>query len=245
MTQPDRVFEGSIQRVGDFKFNDAVANVFDDMVNRSVPFYQEVERMTVEMVAECLHLGGQVYDVGSSTGTTLQLLLDVLDPMSSVGLVGIEPADAMRNKAVDKLRAHPLFSRITLVDSPIEDFETLDDACAVIMLFTLQFVRPMMRQQVVKMIHKSLKQGGCLVLGEKILSDESLLSRAFVEYYHLFKKRSGYSVQEIARKREALENVLVPFRNSENITMLHDAGFRVVDTAFRWYNFALYIAFKA
>lgn len=112
------------------------------------------------------------------------------------------------------------------------------------MLYTLQFVRPLHRNAVLAMCFESLKPGGCLLLGEKILSDSSTLSRLYIERYHEFKRRNGYSATEIARKREALENVLVPYRDSENRTVLAEAGFEPVDQIFRWYNFAVYLAVK-
>ena len=55
----------------DFSFNDKVAEVFDDMLNRSVPYYSGV----ISSIAELLRLENlenhTVYDLGCSTGTTL------------------------------------------------------------------------------------------------------------------------------------------------------------------------------
>ena len=49
---------------------------------------------------------------------------------------------------------------------------------------------------------------------------------------------------EIAIKREALENVLVPYKVSENIKMLEDAHFKNNEVFFKWYNFAGFIGIK-
>jgi tRNA (cmo5U34)-methyltransferase len=49
---------------------------------------------------------------------------------------------------------------------------------------------------------------------------------------------------EIVQKREALENVLIPYRLEENKQLLRDAGFTKFDTFFKWYNFSAMIALK-
>ena len=48
----DKVFNEEIQKAEDFKFDTTVANVFDDMVSRSVPFYGEMQRMMSEQAAD-------------------------------------------------------------------------------------------------------------------------------------------------------------------------------------------------
>jgi tRNA (cmo5U34)-methyltransferase len=228
----------------DFTFNRDVANVFDDMLNRSVPFYSEVQRMVVELGSLFLVGEGAVYDVGCSTGNTLLGFADTVGADKPIRFVGIEPAEAMREKAESKLIAAGHQGRVELLADPIENFERLDGARVIVMLYTLQFVRPIYRAQVLRMYFDSLEVGGCLLLAEKILADNSMLSRTYVDLYHDYKRRSGYSDTEIAKKREELENVLLPYRDSENIEMLRQVGFTSVDHVFRWYNFALYIALK-
>ena len=46
------------------------------------------------------------------------------------------------------------------------------------------------------------------------------------------------------QKREALENVLIPYTQDENEAMLKEAGFKYSELLFRWANFALFIAYK-
>jgi len=71
-----------------------------------------------------------------------------------------------------------------------------------------------------------------------------MLNRLYIQHYYEFKQRNGYSELEIARKREALENVLIPYRADENDAMLRSVGFRAVDVFFKWYNFVGLVAFK-
>lgn len=237
-TQKDEIFS-NIDRVDDFAFDDKVAAVFDDMVQRSVPFYDEIQRMVIEIASAFLKPESVFFDVGCSTGTTI-LNLSKEIPDSSIRMVGIEPSSAMLKKATQKL-AH-LGSRVDLIEAPIQELETLENAQVISMLYTLQFIRPIDRVKLMKMIKNSLPPGGCFILAEKVLADTIMARRMYIDLYHEYKKGKGYSDMEISQKRDALENVLVPFRNTENIELLETAGFTQIEQAFRWYNFALYIA---
>jgi tRNA (cmo5U34)-methyltransferase len=237
----DAIFETE-DKVEDFAFNDVVAGVFDDMVRRSVPFYDEVQRMVAEMGAAFLSHGGIAYDIGCSTGNTIAAIAAQLPDTSRVRFVGIDPSGAMLEQAREKLAPLQDSQRLELIESDIQRFNTLKDARLVTILYTLQFVRPMERSSVLKMVRRSLVPGGCLILAEKVLADEAFARRLYIDLYHRYKNRQGYSELEIAKKREALENVLIPFHNRENIQLLRDAGFEAVEQAFRWYNFSLYVA---
>jgi len=209
MSQDD-IFSAALDRPSDFQFDEKVASVFDDMVHRSVPFYDDIQDLVVQLTAPYLVSAAKIYDIGCSTGTTLCRLLAQSDANSEFALIGIEPSTAMAGKARDKLATIPGSRKTSIKEGRIEEMAELPDASVVIMLFTLQFVRPLWRQRVLEMIFASLRPGGCLLLGEKILSDSSLLSRVYIDIYHRRKAQAGYSDQEITRKREALENVGSP-----------------------------------
>jgi tRNA (cmo5U34)-methyltransferase len=236
----DRLF-GEIDRVEDFCFDHQVAAVFDDMISRSVPFYEEVQRMVVELGMKFLEGGGKVYDVGCATGTTLAKLEALVPSAWNVELVGIEPSRAMLEQARSKL-GDSTAGRVQLVEASIQDLSELPDARLVTMLYTLQFVRPIDRLSVLTMIRRSLRPGGCLLVAEKVLADADFARRLYIDVYHDYKRTNGYSETEITKKRQALENVLIPYRNHENVELLRAAGFSGVEQAFRWYNFALYLA---
>jgi len=111
--------------------------------------------------------------------------------------------------------------------------------------YTFQFLRPLARQALLRKIYTALKPNGCLVLSEKCLEDSADVSRVFADRYHALKERNGYSKLEIAEKRDALENVLIPFRVSENIAMLQETGFNPVSIFFKCYNFVSLLALKS
>lgn len=110
--------------------------------------------------------------------------------------------------------------------------------------YTFQFLKPLARQTLLRKIFAALEPGGCLIVSEKCLEDAADMSRIYADLYHAMKARNGYSQLEIAEKRDALENVLIPFRMSENTEMLRAAGFNPVSIFFKCYNFTSFVALK-
>jgi tRNA (cmo5U34)-methyltransferase len=120
----------------------------------------------------------------------------------------------------------------------------IENASVALLILTLQFLRPLNREALMRDVHAGMNENGCVILVEKVLGEDSLFNRQFINYYYDFKRRNGYSELEIAQKREALENVLVPYRLMENRELLLRTGFRHVDVFFKWYNFCGMIAVK-
>jgi tRNA (cmo5U34)-methyltransferase len=237
----DKVFLKA-QAATDFNFGEKVASVFDDMLDRSVPFYQETQRMIAEMATDFAVEGTNIYDLGCSTGTTL-LNLDAAVG-NKVRLIGVDNSEEMLKRCQQKLTAEGLRHEYELLCADLNQGVRIENASMVLMVLTLQFVRPLYRDTLIRSIHDGLNENGCLILVEKVLGEASVFNRLFIKYYYELKKRHGYSEMEIAQKREALENVLVPYRLSENREMLLRAGFRCADVFFKWYNFCGIIALK-
>ena len=241
----DRVFQGTTARACDFEFNAEVADVFDDMVTRSIPLYHEQQLMIAEIVKKFWQEGTRIYDLGCSTATTLINLRREIS--SAAALVGYDNSVPMLEKAREKISESDLDPVIELREADLNGELSrlaLDHASVVTMCWTLQFVRPLQRDKLVKWIYDSLVQGGVLIVTEKILTNDSQMNRFFVDFYHDFKKRSGYSAGEILHKREALENVLIPYRIDENLELFRRNDFEIVETFFQWYNFAGFLCVK-
>jgi tRNA (cmo5U34)-methyltransferase len=238
--EKDRLFQASDRPVADFAFNAETASVFDDMLERSVPFYAEMQRMLAQLAADFAADGTNIYDIGCSTGTTLRML-DALP--QAVTLIGLDNSPAMLARAEQAL-AGRLRHRYELRHADLNEGLAIGNASAVVMSLTLQFVRPVHREGLLREVCAGINAEGCLLLIEKLVGQESLLNRLYIQHYYEFKQAQGYSELEIARKREALENVLIPYRLEENDLMLRRAGFRAVDVFFRWYNFCGIIAVK-
>ena len=237
----DEIFRKS-QPVGDFNFGEKVASVFDDMLDRSVPFYQEIQRMIGEMAADFAVEGTNIYDLGCSTGTTF-LNLNTVVP-KGVKFIGVDNSTEMLKRCRQKLAEHGFDREHELICADLNQGVSVQNASMVLMILTLQFVRPLYRDTLVKAIHQGLNDNGCLILVEKVLGEDSVFNRLFIKYYYDLKKRHGYSEMEIANKREALENILVPYKLLENREMLLRVGFRYCDVFFKWYNFCGIIALK-
>lgn len=231
------------RRISDFEFNDDVANVFDDMLNRSIPFYAGIQQMIADFIDHFYIDGTRVYDLGCSTGSMMLALAQQVPRIQEI--VGIDNSEAMIEKCQQRVQA------LESAPQPKLSFETTDlrstqmsNASAVIMNYTLQFVRPLYREQVVRSIFDALEPGGVLLLSEKVLERSTDISRLFIEMYYRFKRRQGYSDMEISQKREMLENVLIPYKVDEQIELLNSCGFHNVEIFFKWHNFASFIAIK-
>lgn len=222
-----------IDYINSFNFDSNVTAVFDDMVERSVPFYHEVQNLVCEFLKLCYqnrHL--KILDVGCSTGTLLKKL-EYFFPNAK--LTGIDNSKSMVEKAQNKNKSAEIIEGDAL-------YTDLGNQDIIILSLILQFIRPIDREQLLSKIYNSLTRCGKLILFEKIKFENPEIDRKIIDLYYNFKERNGYSKIEIHRKREALENVLIPYTKNENIYMLEKVGFSKVTELFRYLNFSLIIA---
>ncbi|MEY2853056.1 MAG: hypothetical protein RL030_188 [Pseudomonadota bacterium] len=241
-TGNDEIYRDPRAAVMDFVFDKNVVAVFDDMVSRSVPFYREIQRMVAELAAGAAQVGGSIYDLGCSSGTTLAALHPLVPP--AVGFVGVDNSPDMLERTRARFQelgeGRDLQLSCTDLNQPVE----IVNASVVALVLTLQFVRPLNRERLIAAIHHGLNEGGNLILVEKVVCEDTRFNRCFIDYYYEMKRRHGYSELEISQKREALENVLVPYTLQENLQMLERAGFRRTEVFFKWYNFCGIVAAK-
>ncbi len=238
----DKIFSDKQPVIKDFDFGKQTAAVFDDMLARSVPFYAEMQRMIGELAGDFAVDGSNLYDLGCSTGASF-LELDPIIP-AGVHFVGVDSSSEMLDKARQKLTEQRLQHSYDLVCADLNAGVQMSNASVTIMNLTLQFIRPLHRQKLMRDIAAGTNKDGCLILIEKVLSKDTMLNRFFIKHYYAFKQRNGYSDLEISQKREALENVLVPYRVEENVELLLSSGFSWCELFFKWYNFCGLIAVK-
>lgn len=230
----DHLYAEKLVNVADFTFNEAVTQVFDDMVRRSVPGYDVIVDLigilaaahsrTVQRPLLCL-------DLGCSRGAVTQSLLNQLvDPRTRI--VAIDNSMAMINAA----RTEITDDRVTFVTQDVlqSDF---DDVDIVAMNLVLQFIEPDARLDMLKKIRRGLRADGFLILTEKIQSDAET-----VNFHHSFKRAKGYSDLEITQKRDALEKVMVIDSLRTHHNRLNEAGFNQVTVWFRLLNWVSLIA---
>lgn len=239
----DDIYSKPLEVVKDFVFDKTVAEVFDDMINRSVPFYQEAQLSTALLVKRYASSNTKVYDLGCSTGTTLLELSNCLSD-KSITLVGVDSSAAMLKQCKEKLQKYAPDKHIELQQAKLEDIE-ISSASVVILNWTLQFIPPENRSSVLKRIYNNLLHSGILLLSEKVKHDNKYSEKLFTDMYLDFKRNNSYSELEIAQKREALEQILIPLSISENIELLKQAGFSVVEVYLKFFNFACFLGVKA
>ncbi len=244
----DTLFNQSLNKR--FCFDEKVAHVFDDMLERSIPYYHEMLDLGAYFIAQNLKENiypkslpkplpkPLIYDLGCSTGNFFIALNQQIQ--QDIELVGIDNSMPMLKKAQEKLKD---FNNVRFECMDFLEVE-FKEASAFSLLFVLQFVRPMQREMLLKKIYNSLALNGVLLVGEKIMSEDRILDKQMIELYYLYKQNQGYSHNEIAFKREALENVLVPYSLKENIALLESVGFKHVEAVFKWVNFTLLVARK-
>ncbi len=233
----DEIFKEPIKK--QFEFDEGVASVFDDMIARSVPFYKQNLDLIASLIVASVEDGARIYDLGCSTGSLLIEIAKRSD--KKLELIGIDSAKPMIERAQNKAKAFGVDIEFVQADILEYDFKEADIFIA---NYTMQFIRPLKREKFIAKLYEYLKENGLFFMSEKIISEDKHLNKQLIDIYFAFKKAQGYSDYEIAQKREALENVLVPYSLQENIQMLKSCGFRYVEPIFRWANFASLYAKK-
>jgi len=221
-----------------FEFNESVASVFDDMISRSVPHYKISSNLVCDFLNLMLESDAKIVDLGCSTAT---MLLKLFEKNPKFRLFGVDNSPSMIEIAQNKANAFGAEIKFSLADIMDADFKGAD---CVILNYTLQFIEPKKRPEFIKKIRENLNENGILIFSEKLIFKDEAANSAIREIYENYKISQGYSRFEIAQKRQALENVLIPLDENSNLKMLFSAGFRSAETLFKWGNFATYVASK-
>lgn len=241
----DTLFADPLTGQGLFAFDDSVAKVFPDMITRSVPGYPTIVAMTGLLAGKYATAGSTLYDLGCSLGaSTLAMRQNIREP--DCRIIGVDSSAAMLDRCrgiVDKDSpgAHP--AEVTLTCANLQDV-SIANASVVVLNFTLQFVPPEQRDPVIAEIYRGMLPGGILVLSEKVTFEDPHLDELNIELHHQFKRANGYSELEVARKRNALETVLIPETLERHRHRIAQAGFSSCDVWFQCFNFASLIALK-
>ena len=236
----DDLFASPLSDPGLFRFDASVASVFPDMINRSVPGYATVVGMTGTLAAQHARPGSQIYDLGCSWGASLHSV--AREPACDrCELIGIDNSESMLEQASNHLAQFPEAKRIQLQHADVLD-TPLHNASVVIMNYTLQFIPIEEREGLLKRIREAMMPGDMLILSEKLTLPDPRLNEYLIDLHHDFKRQQGYSDLEIAQKRQALEDVLVPETREAHVARLKAVGFSRCDVWFQCLNFGSLIA---
>ncbi len=240
--QPDRLYSEPREQPSSFAFDENVARVFKDMINRSVPGYQTVLGMLGVFAKQYAQPDSMVYDLGCSLGaSTLMLRQHIQQPDCKI--IAVDNAPAMVSRCRKNLDQAASDIEVEVLCSDIRDIDF--QPCSVVSLnFTLQFLPVEDRLTLLTRIYRALKPGGVLVIAEKIAMPSEDEQQWTTQLHHEFKKANGYSELEVAQKRSALENVLIPETAEAHRERLQNAGFETIHQWFHCLNFSAFIALK-
>jgi tRNA (cmo5U34)-methyltransferase len=247
MTNPrDTIYADPLSDAGLFTFDDSVARVFPDMIKRSVPGYPTIVAMTGLLAGRYATAGSNLYDLGCSLGaSTLAMRQNI--KAQDCRIVAVDNSASMLERCQNIIDAD---SRNEKHDTPVSltcaDLQDvcIEDASVVVLNFTLQFIPREWRDSVIQRICQGLRPGGIMVLSEKVTFEDPHLDELNIDLHHQFKRANGYSDLEIAQKRSALENVLLPETLCQHKQRIARAGFSSCDVWFQCFNFASLVALK-
>lgn len=238
----DSLYADPITGLGKFTFDDNVARVFPDMIKRSVPGYTTIVAMTGLLAGRYARPDSTLYDLGCSLGaSTLAMRQHV--HQSDCRIVAVDNSAPMLERCRSIIDTDTHDTPVELVCSDLQDVAIVN-ASVVVLNFTLQFVAPQLRDTVIDNIFAGLQPGGIMVLSEKVSFEDPHLDALNIDLHEQFKVANGYSELEIAQKRSALENVLLPETLNTHKTRIARSGFSSCDVWFQCFNFASLIALK-
>jgi tRNA (cmo5U34)-methyltransferase len=230
------------QAVEPFRFDQAVAEVFPDMIQRSVPGYATIIDTIGQLVGKFAQDDSHIYDLGCSLGAA-SLAASKNLKAKDCKILAVDNSPAM----VERCRLHTkAFKSAAPIEVICDELQNIDiaNASVVIMNFTLQFINPEQRASVIDKIYQGLKPGGILILSEKLRDTQTMANDVLIDLHHEFKRRNGYSDLEISQKRSALEDVMRIETFESHQQRLFNSGFKEVVQWFKCFNFASIVAIK-
>ena len=238
----DRIF-AKTQQVVDFAFDDSVADVFPDMIRRSVPGYETVISLLGVLANQYAQNNSRMYDLGCSLGAAT-LSMHQQTRILDLEYIGVDNSEAMVKRCESRLLRHMPEANLNLLCEDVQTTE-IKNASVVVVNFTLQFLAPEARLALLARIYEGLLPNGVLVLSEKLVFESIIENQHQIDWHHNFKRANGYSDLEISQKRAAIENVMIPDTFEQHQQSLQQAGFEQSYQWFQSFNFASMVAIKS
>lgn len=240
--QKDHIFAEPLAQVPDFCFDDQVAEVFPDMIQRSVPGYHTIIQTIGKLTSRFQQPDSQYYDLGCSLGAaTLSMRRNITASGSQI--IAVDNSPAMVERCERHLQAFRSDVPVTVQLADIRE-QPIENAAIVVINFTLQFLPVADRDALIEKVYQGLKPGGLLILSEKLVFTDATAHELLIDLHHDFKRANGYSELEISQKRSALENVMRPDTPQEHQQRLQQAGFASQTQWFQCFNFCSMLAIK-
>ena len=242
MPKKDTLFANPLSALAAFRFDAAVVAVFEDMIKRSVPGYDAIITMIGELAGRYARNNTNCYDLGCSLGAATLAIAHGMEA-TDCKIIGVDNSADMIDQCRQNLAQHKNTVPIELICDDIGNV-AINNASVVVLNFTLQFIPTEQRQILMDKIYQALIPGGVVIVSEKICFDDPYHQQLMTELHHNFKRANGYSDLEIAQKRTALENVLIPETLAQHKQRFLQAGFSHSDVWFQCFNFASMLAIR-
>lgn len=241
----DSIYSTPLEKINNFVFDDKVVGVFNDMIKRSVPGYSAIITMLGYLAEEYVQNNSNCYDLGCSLGASTLSMRAAIDKENKEGvrIISVDNSMAMIEGCRENIINDTSTVPVDIICGDIADID-ISNASVVVMNFTLQFFDPVKRAGLIKKIFDGMRDGGILVLSEKVFFENQQEEDFQTEMHHEFKRLNGYSDMEISQKRSALENVLISDSIEQHFERLKNAGFSRSHLWFQCFNFVSIVAVK-
>ena len=243
MSNRDTIFSAPIAQLGDFSFDERVAEVFPDMIQRSVPGYSNIIATIGMLAKRFIQPNTQAFDLGCSLGAATLSMRRNID-VEGVRLIAVDNSTAMIERCRRHIDAFRSDTPVDIIEGDIRQVK-IENASMVVLNFTLQFLPPDDRQALLNRIYAGLRPGGALVLSEKFSFADQTIGDLLFDMHLDFKRANGYSELEISQKRSALENVMLTDSVETHKARLQQAGFEHAEVWFQCFNFGSMLAIKS
>ena len=236
------VGDGLTAQCGNWSFSGSTVNSFDDHVSKSVPLYLEGHDLICDLSDFFISRDSICYEIGCSTGTlTLKLAEHNLNKPQA-RFIGLDIEEDMIAKAASKHAANQHLN-VSFVADDVTQAE-LQPSDMIVCYYTIQFIRPSVRQALINKLYDTLNWGGALLFFEKVRGADARFQDIISTLYNDYKLRRGYTSEEIISKARSLKGVLEPFSTQGNIDMLRRAGFTDINTVQKYLCFEGFLAIK-
>ncbi|HEY5715638.1 MAG TPA: carboxy-S-adenosyl-L-methionine synthase CmoA [Psychromonas sp.] len=243
MSKTDNIYSKPLAQVGEFTFDEQVVQVFPDMIKRSVPGYEKIINSIAMITKRCAVENSNLYDLGCSLGAATLSMRRGLMGKKGCQIIAVDNSQAMVERCEQYIHAYKSDITVAVLCDDICNIR-IENASLVILNFTLQFLTPEKRLNLLTNIYKGLLPGGVLVLSEKFVFEDPLSHQLLIDLHLDFKRSQGYSELEISQKRASLDNVLIADTVEQHYQRLQKAGFKHNTLWYQCFNFGSIISIK-
>ena len=225
-----------------WEFDEAVTEVFDNMLARSIPDYQNMRELAFGIGSRYVKAGTVIMDIGCSNGNAVEPFINRFGALNQYKLLDV--SEPMLKKTRERYADWQKIGKMEVLYHDLRNGLPVCGASLILSVLTLQFTPIEYRHKIVKSVYDTLIDGGAFIIVEKVLGNTGNIDDTLVEEYYDMKRNNQYTEEQIKAKRKSLEGVLVPITAKWNEELLESAGFSQIDCFWRCLNFAGWIAIK-